>query len=122
MQITVNFGQLLLLITCVAVIIIFVYILQTLKNLENTVTNGARLFSRNEEQISQIITHIEQISANADEISQTLCGGRKDYRSAKPDLPQQQNLFDGWQDLQHAFSEVSASARKFRKTVKKLGS
>ncbi len=120
MQITVNFGQLLLLITCVVVIIIFIYILQTLKNLRNTVTNGARLISRNEEQISQIITHVAQISANADEMSRILCGTEV-YRPAKPDVPQQQNLFEGWQDLQHAFSEVSASAHNFRKTVKKLG-
>jgi uncharacterized protein YoxC len=119
MQITFTIGQLLLLITCGVFIIICIYILQTLKNLRDTVTDGTRLITRNEEQISLIIMHVEQISANAHEISRILCG-KGSFPLEKADLPPQ-GLLHGLQDLHHAFREISGSATRFRKTIKKLG-
>jgi hypothetical protein len=118
MLITVTIGQLFLLITCGVVIVIFVYMLQTLKKLSNTVTDGSGLFTRNEKQISRIILHVEEISLNAEEISLILCG-KGSYPVEKPDL-HRQSLLHELENMKLAYREVAGSANKFRKTVQKL--
>ena len=119
MLFTVTIGQLLIIITCGAVIGIFIYILQTLGKLRNTVKNGTSLITRNEEHISQIIQHMEQITSNANKIS-CILGGRNSLPPESTDF-RPQDIFRNFQDLKLAFKEVSRSAGKFRKTVRKLG-
>ena len=117
MLITVTIGQLFLLITCGVVIVIFVYMLQTLRNLNSTVTDGVGLITGNEEQVSRIILHLEEISSNAEEISLILCGmGSSPVE--KPDV-HRQSLFREFENLKHSCREVAGSAHNFRKTLRK---
>jgi len=119
MLITITIGHLFLLITCGVVIIILVYIRQTLKNIRNTVTDGIGAITGNGERISRIIMHVEQISSSADEVSRILCG-RGTFPVHKPDFPRQ-GIFHELQNLQQAYREAAGSAKDFRKALKKLG-
>jgi hypothetical protein len=119
MLITVTIGQLFVLITCGVVIVIFVYILQTVKNLRDSMTYGVELITGNKERISSIIRHVEQISADTEEVSRILCG-RGSFPVDRPDYPRQ-SFFRELQNLQQSYREVVGSAKDFRRTVKKLG-
>ena len=118
MLITVTIGQLLLLIIGGIVIFVFIYILQTVKDLRKTTSHGVNLIERNEEQISRIIIHVEQMSSDASEISRILCSGNT--RSTEKPEPARRDLVHDLQDLKRSFRELSVSAANFRKMIGNL--
>lgn len=118
MLITITLGQLVLLFTCLVIIGVSIYALQTLRNLKTTVAGAVGIISRNEEHISRIMSHVEQIAINAEEVSLALSG--REAGSLGPESWSQPDLLASLRELKNAFQEISGMVQTSRKMVKRL--